>query len=799
MAKPGTSTTFQSTDVGGAGLPARSPFATLGRFTVRFRYLIVVAWIVATILAVKLLPSLSSVSNNNNSAFLPSNSPSLQAAQLAAPFQRGTAPTALIVAARSDGPLTTADQAAIDRAENATRHVANVAAVRDEGVSGDGMARKALVELTAAGFGPGNQAKTTVDAIRAAFNRVGAPSGLSLYLTGQVATSVDNQSASNRTQDLAQRLSVVFILALLLIVYRAALAPFLTLLPAGLVVALSGPVIAEAHQAGVQISPITQILLTILVLGAGTDYGLFLVFRVREEMRRGLEPHAAVVTSLWRVGETITFSAGTVIGALLCLLLASLGFYNGLGPSLAIGIGIMLLAGLTLMPALLAIFGRAVFWPSTMRPGVQGTGPWGQIAGRIIRQPVGTLVVGLVLFGGLSLAVTRYAPSGFTTNGSTSTTSQSAQGTTALGAHFPAAQANPTNLLLRYPVSVWQQPSVLAKADRALRAERVFASISGPLNPNGSALAPAQLAQLHATLGPAISLPLAPPAGGTVSRQLYNAYRSTAQFISPDGRTVQFYATLAAGDPASTAAMQAIPAVRTAVDRAATATGATASGVAGQAAFSADISAVSNSDITHIVPVVLAVIGILLAIVLRSAVAPWYLIVSVGLSYLAALGLAVVVFMGLQGNAGVNFILPFFMFIFLMALGSDYNILVMTRIREEAHAGSLPDAVRRAINATGGTVTSAGLILAGSFGVLTVAAGGQVQQIGLGIAAGILMDTFLVRTLLIPSTVVLLGRWNWWPSVLSRHPADHASTARPGLAAGPVSGPTQAPTAGETS
>ncbi len=773
MAKPTPGATSQSAGTGVAGLPAGSPFAMLGRFTVRFRYLIVVAWIVGTILSVKLLPSLSSVSNNNNSAFLPSNSPSLQAAQLAAPFQRGTAPTALIVAARANGPLTAADQTAIDRAENATRQVANVVAVRDEGVSGDGMARKALVELSSAGFGSGNQAKATVDAVRAAFTRVGAPAGLSLYLTGQLATSVDNQSASNHTQDLAQRLSVLFILALLLIVYRALLAPFLTLLPAGLVVALSGPVIAEAHQAGVQISPISQLLLTILVLGAGTDYGLFLVFRVREEMRRGLDPHAAVVTSLWRVGETITFSAGTVIGALLCLLLASLGFYQGLGPALAIGIGFMLLAGLTLMPALLAIFGRAVFWPSAARPGAPRNGLWGQVAGRIIRQPVGTLVVGMVLFGGLSLAVTRYAASGFTTNGSTSTTSQSAQGTTALSAHFPAAQANPTNLLLRYPVPVWQRPSVLARADRALRGQRVFASISGPLNPNGSALSPAQLAQLHAALGPAISMPLAPPAGVAVSRQLYNAYRATAQFISPDGRTVQFYATLAAGDPASTPAMQAVPAIRQALAGVAAATGASANGVAGEAAFSADISAVSNGDITHIVPVVLVVIGILLAIVLRSLVAPWYLIASVGLSYLAALGLAVVVFMGLQGNAGVNFILPFFMFIFLMALGSDYNILVMTRIREEAHLGSLPDAVRRAINATGGTVTSAGLILAGSFGVLTVAAGGQVQQIGLGIAAGILMDTFLVRTLLIPSTVVLLGRWNWWPSALAR-PSERA-------------------------
>jgi RND superfamily putative drug exporter len=149
----------------------------------------------------------------------------------------------------------------------------------------------------------------------------------------------------------------------------------------------------------------------------------------------------------------------------------------------------------------------------------------------------------------------------------------------------------------------------------------------------------------------------------------------------------------------------------------------------------------------------------------------------VGLSYLAALGLAVAVFMGIGGSNGLNFFLPFLMFIFLMALGSDYNILVMTRIREEAQESTLPEAVTRAIGATGGTVTSAGTILAGSFLVLAVVGGTQVQGIGVGIAAGIFMDTFLIRTLLIPSLVVLLGRWNWWPSRLAAEPTAAARDA----------------------
>ncbi len=766
------------------GAPDRAPFALLGRFTVRHRFLIVGVWVIATILAGRVLPSLSSVSNNNNSSFLPSNSPSMQAALLASPFQQGTLPTALLVAARSGGPLTIADQAAIDRAEAAVRRVADVAVVRDQGVSADGTARKALVELAARTAQGGSGSQTAVDAIRSTFGAVGAPAGLSLYLTGQLATNVDNQKASNHTLAVTELLSVVFILLLLFVIYRALLAPLLTLLPAGLVVVLSGPIIAEAHKIGVQISPITQIILVILILGAGTDYGIFLVFRVREEIGRGLAPQAAVVQSLWRVGETITFSAGTVIGALLCLLLASLGFYQGLGPALAIGIAIMLLAGLTLTPALLAIFGTAVFWPTNVRIGELRVGLWGRIAGQIIRRPARTLAVGLIVFGCLALAVLHYAPAGFTDNGSTSTTSQSATGTAVLSAHFPAAQANPTNLLLRYSVSVWQQPALLARADQALRAERAFSAISGPLNPNGFPLSPAQLMRLHMALGPAIKLPPELPAGVSVSSGLYNAYRATAQFISADGKTVQFYATLAAGDPTSTAAMQALPTVRQALSQVAAATGATTNGVAGEVAFAADISAISNSDLQHVVPAVMAVIALLLALVLRSLVAPWYLIASVGLSYLAALGLGVVVFMVIGGGSGLNFILPFFMFIFLMALGSDYNILVMTRIREEAHDGALAPAVARAINATGSTVISAGLILAGSFAVLTVAGGGQIQQIGLGIAAGILMDTFLIRTLLIPSLVVLIGRWNWWPSALARQ--GNADAAEESVAASEI-------------
>jgi len=749
------------------GAPRSSLFRWLGRFAVRFRLLIVLVWLVVTAVAALTLPSLSSVTDSNNLSFLPANSPSLRAAQLASSFQQGALPTAVIVASRSGGRLSSDDQAAITRVETAVGKVDGVLRVVDQGVSNDGQARKALLILKGDAQAGGPGSKPYVPNIRATFDQVNAPAGLQLALTGEVATLYDQSQSNRSTFNLTELLSVLFIIVLLLVIYRSLVAPFLTLLPAALVLTLSQPVIAELHSlVGLQISPITAILLTVLLLGAGTDYGLFLVFRVREEMRRGLSSHDAIVDGVARVGETITFSAGTVIGALLCLLFATFGFYHGLGPALAIGIGLMLLAGVTLLPALLAIFGSAAFWPSSVRPGEQRIGLWGTLAGRIVQRPVPVLLVGLVLFGVLAIGALAYSPTGFASGGSASTSSQSSQGAATLSEHFPVAQSNPTDLIFRYPTSVWEKPSVLRAAGDSLGGSPVFASVNGPLDPNGTQLTEAQLSELHAALGPPQALPNTQPPNSPVAPSLYNAYHSTAQFISPDGHTVLFYATLKAGDPTSTAAMRAMPAARSAVNSAASASGATASGVLGQAAASYDIAAASDSDLVHIVPIVLLVIGALLAIVLRSLVAPLYLLASVGVSYVASLGLAVLVFVTIGGQAGLNFLLPFLMFVFLLALGEDYNILVMTRIREEAHSSALGPAVKRAINATGTTVTSAGMVLAGTFLVLTVAGGTQVQQIGFGIAAGILLDTFLVRTLLIPSTAVLLGRWNWWPSRL---------------------------------
>jgi RND superfamily putative drug exporter len=772
-------------------------FEAIARTIVRFRWLVLAAWLVVVIVVSGAFPSLSNEINNDNSAFLPSSAASTKAANLAAPLLGGAGKTGeiLIVASR-DGRLTVQDFGALSREASAARGVSGVLAVQGPELSSDGAAAQLRVRVAAARNDISTE-KQVLSSLQGTFGSAAAPAGLQFHLAGQIATNVANQTSSSRSGNQIQLFSILFIVVLLLVVFRAPLAAIITLLPSGLALLISTRVIGELGAHGLKISSITQVLLIVLLLGAGTDYGLFLVFRVREELRNGHDGKEAVIRALVRVGESITASAGTVILALLTLLLASFGLYHDLGIPLAVGMVVMLALGLTLLPALLAIFGRAVFWPGRIEPGPQREGVWGRIAARLVRRPALTLGLGVVMFLALAAAALGFSSSGFGGATNAPSGSDAAAGNAALAAHFPQTSSNPANLVLAYSRPAWGNPAQLVTAEAALRSSGRFTALSGPLDPNGTALTPARYAQLHAELGAPGRLPLREPASLAVPAAEYDAYRATSQFVSANGRIVQFEAALAAGSQQSTQAMNATPEIRDAVSAAATKSGAVQSGVAGEAAALYDISTTANHDLRLIVPIAVLAIGLLLALVLRSLVAPLYLIVSVVLSYLAALGVATIAFIYIGGESGISFILPFLMFVFLFALGEDYNILVMTRIREEARTLPLREAVVKAVGRTGSTVTSAGLILGGTFIVLTVASSGaeasQVRAIGLGLAVGILMDTFLVRTLLVPATVILLGRRNWWPSAMGR--AGAPTPARPDGRAAPLDAPPARPEA----
>jgi RND superfamily putative drug exporter len=774
-------------------------FRAIGKFAVKFRWVVLILWIVAAALIPRALPSLASVTQANNSAFLPASAPSEHATNLAAPLGISLSVTPVpVVAAVSSGSFTAADQSFLGTLVTDLGKVPTVTQARELSQSAvpgpNGVAGQAAQIQVLSNVNQGDQTAMSdlVKNLRSTITAAGPPAGMQVHLAGQLAVNVDQQKQSGNTGSEVQGAAFIFILILLFLIFRSVLAPFITVIPALLSVAIAGPIVGELGNHGLKVSSLSQLLLIVLVLGAGTDYGLFLVFRVRENMRNGQANHDAVVNALTKVGESITFSALTVIAALLSLLAATFQIYSQLGIPLAIGIGVMLLAGLTLLPALLAIFGKAAFWPSKPKAGASSTGLWGKIATRVVRRPAAALLIGVIVFGALSFAVTAYQSAGFGGTISAPAGSDSAAGTSLLNKYFPATAANPTNLVYKLSAPAWDDAPAIAAATTQLQASKLFTGVTGPLNPiGGTGFTPAEYTALHGLLGsgqlPATAPPL--PAAAAAANitaaqwtQAYQLYRATTQFVSKDGTTIQFQTSLAAGDPSTTAALNAVPAIRTEAQSIVPTLHATDSGVTGEAPALYDVSSISNSDLAHVIPIAIIVIGVLLALVMRSLVAPLYLIASVALSYFAALGLAVIIFIELGNSGGITFILPFLLFIFLLALGEDYNILVMTRIREEAHRLPLREAVSRAVGVTGTTVTSAGLVLAGTFAVFAVvggrgAGGSQIVDVGIGLAIGVIMDTFVVRTVLVPCTVVLLGRWNWWPSKIQVTPSPEETDA----------------------
>ena len=774
-------------------------FEALGRQVVRLRWVVVAVWFVGAVAAVAALPSLASQVNDNNGAFLPSSAPSNAAAVLAEPLIGSVNHLVLsVVVVTSHRQFDAADESAVATLLGALQRVPTELSAHFLALSPDGRAAELLFTSSVSPFNAG-QSQTVVDDVDTLLSNSVLPRDLHAYPAGPSATEAASQQQSARQSKEVQDGSVVFIIILLLIIFRSVLAPLVTLVPAALVLLLSGSFIGALASAGaLKVSFFTQILLIVLILGAGTDYGLFLVFRTREQLRAGAEPHDAVVYALRRVGESITASAATVGVALLTLLFATFGLYHDLGVPLALGVATMLLAGLTLLPALMAIFGRATFWPTrtTARPATDSS--WGRVTARLLRRPWWTLIAGVGALGVIALFALGFVPSGFGGDVNAPAGSTAAAGNAAIAAHFPQASANPTDIVMRFPNSVWTDPRELSVATSRLAASGFFKTLSGPLNPTGATMTPAELTRLYQLVHPygsaksLLSGPLVPPAGSKITAKEYDSYLATASFISPNGRTVQWEASLRAGSPGSNAAINEVPALRHAVTDAAHAAGASASGVAGEAPALYDVSAISEGDVGRIVPIAILAIALVLALVLRSLIAPLYLIVSVVLSFLTSLGVSVIVFMKIPHQTGLVFLLPFLMFIFLLALGEDYNILVMTRIREEASHSDLRSAIVRALGATGPTVTSAGLVLAGTFVVLAVVGGagqgnGEIRVIGIGLAVGILLDTFVVRTVLVPATVQLLGRWNWWPSAMGRRDPGAVAEALPGTTREPVS------------
>jgi len=529
--------------------------------------------------------------------------------------------------------------------------------------------------------------------------------GLRSYVTGPGGVAADLEHVAD---DAARTLLIAtlgLVLVLLLVVYRAPVLALLPLLAVGVAYLIAIGIAYLLIEAGaIVVNAEGTMLLLVLIFGAGTDYSLLLIHRYREELGRGVEAEAALRAALAESLRPIGASAGTVIAAMLVLLLAELESTHWLGPILAIGIATMLAAALTLLPALLAILGHRAFWPGrAAEPGERGR-RWARVAALVGRRP--RTIVAIVSAGLVVLALGNLVHHGTLGFGQGETRStESGRGNEVLAAHFPPGIGSPLTAVVK---------------DSQLE------------------LAIGRLETLSAVK---LAVPTPPSA------------------VSDEAAI----AIVPRGNPYSSRAADQVGEIREKLSAVAP-----SALVGGVPAENYDVERTNSRDTKTIVPAVLIVVALILVAVLRALVAPAYLILTVVASFAATLGLVTFAFAEVFDSSGLTFNLTLLAFIFLVALGVDYNIFLMTRAREEAARLGTRDGVLSALESTGGVITGAGVILAGTFATLTLLPLEELVQIGATVAIGVLLDTFVVRALAIPAITCLCGDRAWWPGRVTR-------------------------------
>jgi RND superfamily putative drug exporter len=707
-------------------------FDRWGTFVVRRAWWVIAGWLAGALLIIGLLPSLSDITSGDQGSFLPGSYESVQAIELAkTAFPEQATSTAIVVVKRADGAALTAQDQARVGALAAAIAEAQIAGIGrpltgPQTVAPNGLVQLITVPITAAltdAQGQLDAIGKTRDVIKA---DLGAdPAGLSAGVAGQIAQVADNNDTFNTAFAVVGAATFALIIVLILIIFRSPIAALLPIVVISVVLQVSSNLIAAAGKAfGFNVDQSLQTLLLIVLYGIGTDYLLFLLFRFRERLRAGEDKKTAMVHAVARVGEVITSAAAAVIVAFLVLLLASFGGFGSLGPALAIAVFVMLVTGLTLIPALVSLIGPATFWPSkAWRQAPSGTVflRLGQALGR--RPMAAAVASGLVLValaGGVLLYKADYDfAAGFPG------TTESARAAADLERGFPQGALDPTE-------------AYLTTTDGAALAQAQL---------DGFAAAAAKVGGVGAVQPPVSG------AGGTVAR----------------------FGLLLTVNPASNEAITLVH-DHLRADLHAVAPPGTRVVVGGTTSVYADINSANTRDLSVILPVAALLIAIILALLLRSVVAPLYLVVAVLLNFAATLGAAIYLFQGLAGRPGVTFQLPIVLYLFVLAIGTDYNILMIARLREEARLGNDPrTAAALAVRHAGPSVAAAGLILAGTFAVLALAPVSFLQQIGFSVAAGILLSAFVMSMFLVPALTALFGHASWWPG--------HGDAARPEPAA----------------
>jgi RND superfamily putative drug exporter len=676
----------------------------------RAKWAVLVFWLVVVAVAAPLSGKLTGAEKNDSSSWLPAKAESTQVLNLQAHFQSPNIFTGVVLYYRPSG-LTSADRA---KAVADAHRFAGVTGVVPGQVAGpffatDGKAIETLVpvNLGSKGWNGASAAATSLRNIAQA-----NAGGLSVHIAGPLGSAADSANSFKGIDGTLLIATLLVVIVLLLITYRS---PSLWLLPvisAGVALTSAEALIyLLAAHAGLTVNAQSAGILYVLVFGAGTDYALLLTARYREELRRHEDRHEAMAIALRRAGPAIIASAGTVILSLLTLSIAQLNSTKSLGPVLAIGVGVALVSMLTLLPALLLICGRWIFWPvkptfGSAEPTTRGV--WAGVGRRIGARPRVVWVTTAVILGAMALGLTGLRASGLTAAESfVGHHPDSVAGQAVIDQNFPAGAGQPV-------IVIGNEPQA-AQLQAAFKATPGITGVTSPVNRAGHAY-------LQGTL---TSAPDSQAAFSTIDRVRANVH--------------------------------AVP-------------GADAM-VGGNTAVTLDIARAADHDRNVIIPIILLLVFVILALLLRALVAPIMLIATVVLSFGAALGVSSLFFNHVfnYGNADNSF--PLFVFVFLVALGIDYNIFLMTRVREEAGKHGPRHGALIGLAATGGVITSAGAVLAGTFAALSTLPVTFLAELGFAVAFGVLLDTLVVRSVLVTALNLDLGRWLWWPSRLYRQSA----------------------------
>ncbi len=693
-------------------------FKKLGRVVVGHPWWVIGAWVVGAVLLLALSPQLVKFTSNNNSSFLPSSYESVQAQQVATKYFPATAQASgtIVVSADDGGVLSTADQQKVTGLAAALEadKIPSVQSVSTSPLFLSPDKKVQLVQVVFAGQPGAAGPNAAVPLVRDKTNAYLSGSGLNGGLTGTAAISVDSTNAFDKAEKVIAIATVLLIIILLGLVFRSVLISVIPIVLIGVVHQMAQALTADlASWFGFIVGPELAPLLVVVMFGVGTDYFVFMMFRHRERMAAGTAPKDSLRFSVEKVGEVIASAGATVMAAFAALLVASLESLKTLAPGLIAGILLMLLAALTLIPAILSLLGKSVFWPTPprLRHSTRRTRSE-VIAGVVAKHPAVVLTAWSAVLIGLAFGIL-----GFKTTYNqlaelpSSTPSQQAYDT--MASAFPAGYLGPTQVY-------------------------VVSSTSSPLSPTAVNALSAKLAK---TTGVSTVLP--------------------AQYTADKGQAL--IDVLLTDDPYS---VNAINAVAGPIDTAASASsvpGATTY-VGGTSAQLADVRTALKHDMEHIFPLALAIVAVILALLLRAVVAPLYLLIGVVLTYVATLGVISLIFLTGLGYSGLDFTIPIVVYLFVMAIGTDYNILISARLREGFDEGVAPrEAARQAIIHGGPAVGAAALILAGTFASLLLTGIQLLEEIGLAVALGVLLAANVLATRIVPTIAALRGWHFWWP------------------------------------